>query len=58
MTLFREIPFSAIQFPLYEYAKVYLRKDNQELALWKVALCGSFAGGVAAGIEKELNDFF
>lgn len=57
-TILREIPFTCIQFPLYEYLKkkwsIY---DNCEgrLQPWKGAICGSIAGGIAAATTTPLD---
>ncbi|XP_068598822.1 mitochondrial S-adenosylmethionine carrier protein [Brachionichthys hirsutus] len=45
----REIPFSLIQFPLWEYFKtLWSRKRGHKLHSWQSAVCGAFAGGIAA----------
>jgi solute carrier family 25 S-adenosylmethionine transporter 26 len=56
ITLMREIPFSMIQFPLYEKAKV-LWSERQGLPVNPVqaALCGSISGGIAAGLTTPLD---
>lgn len=48
-TVAREIPFSAIQFPVYEELKRLWRRHNpdREADLAEAAVCGSIAGGVA-----------
>lgn len=53
----REIPFSFIQFPLYEFfKKSWSARDNTDrLEGWKASLCGSLAGGIAAGITTPLD---
>lgn len=62
ITLFREIPFCCIQFPLYEYLKQCdwaggsrrrhnNNNDNPAIA----ALCGSVAGAVAAAATTPLD---
>ena len=51
-TLAREIPFTAIQFPLYEHFKYTLSSNPQP---WQSALCGSLAGAIAAGITTPLD---
>lgn len=56
-TIMREIPFTCIQFPLYEY----LKKLNMPIAHetksspWSGAICGSIAGGIAAAITTPLD---
>jgi len=56
-TIVREIPFTSIQFPLYEYFKVraarYLGRD--QLPAHEAAVCGSVAGGIAAALTTPLD---
>ncbi|CAM9903571.1 unnamed protein product, partial [Heterosigma akashiwo] len=49
-TVMREVPFSFIQFPLYEAMKAaWARRLGREgVEAWQAACCGSAAGGVAA----------
>ncbi|KIY72472.1 mitochondrial carrier [Cylindrobasidium torrendii FP15055 ss-10] len=47
ITVFREIPFTSIQFPLYEY----LKQQN----VIPFALCGATAGGTAAALTTPLD---
>lgn len=55
-TIMREIPFTIIQFPLYEKLKLlWSAYDNAELSLLKGAICGSAAGGVAAASTTPLD---
>lgn len=55
-TIMREIPFTVIQFPLYEFLKKkWSQYDNTELLVLKGALCGSVAGGVAAAATTPLD---
>lgn len=55
-TIMREIPFTVIQFPLYEKLKtVWASYDNTELSLLKGAICGSIAGGIAAAATTPLD---
>ena len=53
----REIPFTIIQFPLYEYLKSVRAKQQglPEVAPIEGAICGSFAGGVAAALTTPLD---
>lgn len=58
MTIMREIPFTCIQFPLYEFLKVkwkHFDGDNGNLSPSKGALCGSFAGATAAALTTPLD---
>lgn len=56
-TIMREIPFTVIQFPLYEWLKsqwsAYEKSEN--LSLLKGAICGSVAGAVAAALTTPLD---
>jgi solute carrier family 25 (mitochondrial S-adenosylmethionine transporter), member 26 len=60
ITLFREIPFAMIQFPLYEYTKVqcvrHWHVDQTDVATpWEAAACGSASGAVAGGLTTPLD---
>ena len=50
-TIQREIPFAAIQFPIYEGLKKKFAGDDR---IW-MALCGSVAGGLTALITTPLD---
>jgi len=58
-TLLREIPFSFIQFPLYEEFKSVwshrLKKEGKTLTPFQGAICGSIGGGIAAAITTPLD---
>lgn len=55
-TIMREIPFTMIQYPLYEQLKkAWSAYDNAEVSLLKGATCGSIAGGVAAAATTPLD---
>ena len=56
ITLFREIPFAIIQFPLYEWMKVTW-KDRQEAPCTplQAAACGSGSGAIAAAATTPLD---
>lgn len=53
----RELPFDAIQFPLYEYLKsTWTRRSKSgKLHTWQQSLCGSAAGAVAAAVTTPLD---
>ncbi|GAA5902126.1 hypothetical protein JCM5296_006610 [Sporobolomyces johnsonii] len=60
-TVAREIPFTCLQFPLYERLKLVLARRRtasglvQDLPALEAAACGSLAGGVAAGLTTPLD---
>ncbi|TDH70659.1 hypothetical protein CCR75_001218 [Bremia lactucae] len=52
----REIPFSFIQFPLWEGLKhQWSKKQNGHVSSLQGAVCGSIAGGLAASITTPLD---
>ncbi|KAF9267676.1 S-adenosylmethionine transporter [Marasmius fiardii PR-910] len=61
ITVMREIPFTSVQFPLYEFLKSRLgdhfnRPTNQpRLYAHEAAICGSIAGGFAAALTTPLD---
>jgi solute carrier family 25 S-adenosylmethionine transporter 26 len=56
ITLLREIPFAAIQFPMYEKAKLVIGEWQKSPATpVQSAACGSVAGGIAAAITTPLD---
>ncbi|KAL3902761.1 MAG: hypothetical protein SGARI_005684 [Bacillariaceae sp.] len=59
ITLFREIPFAMIQFPIYERLKSELskqRRDNDKpIHPLESAACGSFSGAIAAACTTPLD---
>lgn len=47
-TILREIPFSFVQYPLWEYLKLHWTEYTQlPLTFVSVAVCGALAGGIA-----------
>jgi len=58
---FAQIPFTSLQFPLYEYLKyraaLYLapKRQHKQLYAHEAAVCGSIAGGVAAALTTPLD---
>ncbi|XP_069499885.1 mitochondrial S-adenosylmethionine carrier protein [Ambystoma mexicanum] len=55
-TVFREIPFSVVQFPLWEFLKdLWSWKQGHVVASWQSAVCGAFAGACAAVVTTPLD---
>ncbi|KAF9465373.1 mitochondrial carrier domain-containing protein [Collybia nuda] len=56
-TIMREIPFTSLQFPLYELLKASLsqRLGRKPLYAHEAAVCGSIAGGTAAALTTPLD---
>ncbi|KIJ64667.1 hypothetical protein HYDPIDRAFT_28598 [Hydnomerulius pinastri MD-312] len=56
-TIMREIPFTSLQFPLYELLKLRLSLalGSRPLRAPEAAACGSIAGGVAAALTTPLD---
>ncbi|KAK3918747.1 S-adenosylmethionine mitochondrial carrier protein [Frankliniella fusca] len=55
-TILREVPFSCLQFPLWEILKSsWQEKKGITLLPWEGALCGAIAGGFSAAITTPLD---
>lgn len=55
-TVMREIPFSLIQFPIWEkLKKVWKNHQGTEIEAWQSAVCGSFSGAVSAVLTTPLD---
>ncbi|KAI8372807.1 mitochondrial carrier domain-containing protein [Radiomyces spectabilis] len=55
-TVAREIPFTCIQFPLYEYFKrSYSNYKGRMVEPYEAAMWGSLAGGIAAALTTPLD---
>ena len=52
-----KIPFTSLQFPLYEYLKASAARHfgKKTLPAYEAAVCGSIAGGVAAALTTPLD---
>ncbi|KAF7331623.1 hypothetical protein MKEN_00041900 [Mycena kentingensis (nom. inval.)] len=57
ITIMREIPFTSVQFPLYELLKSRLSiyTGRKPLYAHEAAVCGSVAGGIAAALTTPLD---
>jgi solute carrier family 25 (mitochondrial S-adenosylmethionine transporter), member 26 len=56
ITLFREIPFAVIQFPLYEWLKsTWKERQESQCTPLQAAACGSGSGAVAAAATTPLD---
>ena len=55
-TVMREIPFSFIQFPLWEYLKKKTsQRTNTKVKPWQAMVCGAVSGGIAAFLTTPLD---
>lgn len=55
-TVLREIPFSLVQFPLWEYLKtLWTQRQGHTLSSFQSAVCGAIAGAVAAYVTTPLD---
>ncbi|TCD70292.1 S-adenosylmethionine transporter [Steccherinum ochraceum] len=56
-TIMREIPFTSLQFPMYEYFKYRLSQTVHRKPLYahEAGACGSVAGGIAAALTTPLD---
>ncbi|XP_038063993.1 S-adenosylmethionine mitochondrial carrier protein-like isoform X1 [Patiria miniata] len=55
-TVVREVPFSIIQFPLWEMLKLrWGQRQGRPVDAWQSAVCGALAGGISAGLTTPLD---
>lgn len=55
-TVSREVPFSLIQFPVWEFSKKAIQSDaNQPIQPWKSTVAGAFSGALAAFLTTPLD---
>lgn len=55
-TILRDMPFSLIQFPIWEYfKKVWSSNANRDILPVESAVCGAVAGGISAAITTPLD---
>src|SRR5947207_13401926 len=57
ITIMREIPFTMIQFPLYEAMKRWQARsvEKPKANAFEAAVCGCISGGFAAGVTTPLD---
>jgi len=57
VTIMREVPFTVIQFPLWESMKEYRRRKSgrDNITPFESALFGSISGAIAAGTTTPLD---
>ncbi|GJJ13790.1 hypothetical protein Clacol_008047 [Clathrus columnatus] len=57
ITVARDLPFTVIELPLYEFLKVRLARylGRETLHPYEAAICGSVAGGLAAAATTPLD---
>jgi len=54
--LLRDLPFYAIEFPLYEFLKLKWSEFKKEnIVAWEGCVCGAVAGSVAAAVTTPLD---
>uniref|UniRef100_A0A8C0N636 Mitochondrial S-adenosylmethionine carrier protein n=1 Tax=Canis lupus familiaris TaxID=9615 RepID=A0A8C0N636_CANLF len=54
--LYTEIPFSLVQFPMWESLKaLWSWRQDHVVDCWQSAVCGAFAGGFAAAVTTPLD---
>ncbi|KAK3102350.1 hypothetical protein FSP39_010726, partial [Pinctada imbricata] len=55
-TVIREVPFSFIQFPLWEYfKKCWSESRGQPVDPWQSSICGAMAGAIGSGLTTPLD---
>lgn len=55
-TVFREIPFSFLQFPLWEFLKSrWASSQKEQLKPWQSSCCGAVAGAISAAVTTPLD---
>lgn len=55
-TVVREVPFSFLQFPMWEFFKIsWSNKQGRPVDPWQSSICGAFSGALASGITTPLD---
>ena len=57
ITIFREVPFSLLQFPIYEKLKSRIRvsRKDEDVPALHAAACGSFSGAISAAATTPMD---
>ena len=57
ITIFREVPFSLLQFPMYEKLKslIRLHRADEDVPAVMAAACGSFSGAISAAATTPMD---
>jgi solute carrier family 25 S-adenosylmethionine transporter 26 len=57
ITIFREVPFSLLQFPMYEKLKSIIRasRSDGDVPAIQAAACGSFSGAISAAATTPMD---
>jgi solute carrier family 25 (mitochondrial S-adenosylmethionine transporter), member 26 len=57
ITIFREVPFSLFQFPMYEYLKsqIRLQRSDGQVPAAYAAVCGSITGAISAALTTPMD---
>ena len=55
-TVVREVPFSIIQFPLWEYLKLRVsQRTDKPITAMQSSMCGAVSGGISAALTTPLD---
>eukprot|EP01062_Namystynia_karyoxenos_P073864 TRINITY_DN70688_c0_g1_i1.p1 TRINITY_DN70688_c0_g1~~TRINITY_DN70688_c0_g1_i1.p1 ORF type:complete len:310 (+),score=93.55 TRINITY_DN70688_c0_g1_i1:69-932(+) len=54
-TAARDVPFSMMQYPMYEFCKRRLQKGSEPLPVWQAALVGAMTGAISAFLTTPID---